>query len=103
MVRNDGPKPPRRITDALGQVVVPDQIADLQLFERDGVVVPEQRQRRRVIRRRVRQLEIGRRCQGSPRRGAAPCTEGGRPPTAVSACTSTPACAMAESATVSVT
>src|SRR6185437_4535104 len=40
---------PACIADALGEVVVPDHIFDLQFFEVDGVVVPEQLQRRLVV------------------------------------------------------
>ena len=40
---------PAGITDALGQVVVPYHIGDLQVFQIDRVVGPEQRQRRLVV------------------------------------------------------
>ncbi len=40
---------PARIADALGEVAVPYQVGDPQVFQIDGVVVPQQRQRGLVV------------------------------------------------------
>jgi hypothetical protein len=48
-LKNGTKRCPAGIADALGEVGAAHQVADLQLFERDHVVLPQQRQRRRVV------------------------------------------------------
>jgi hypothetical protein len=47
---------PARITDALGQVMIAYHVGNPQIFQVDGVVLPEQGERRLVV--KVRPLAL---------------------------------------------